>query len=131
MTDRPEWMRKGNEVVLFVRKARGDYNPRKATILSVAAKSFTVKHANQHLGEIRIRIDTLESKDQGSTWDRWYYAVTTVDSEKAAELFAVQRRERVEMNARNAARRWLDGAMSLEDLRKALDVLAAAQADQN
>lgn len=107
VTETPEWIDVGAEVVLLVDNRRRDDVPTfyRATVGKLAKQSFVVAFGrNGTVAEERIRFSDLCSKDFGGTWNHWRYRVLAPDSAEVAHLEALAARGRSREGARRAMR---------------------------
>jgi len=114
------WIKPGIEVVVLATGGRA--NPRRMKVGKVAAQSFTLDGLDE-----RIKLDRLESKRLGGTWNTWRYRVVKPDSVEALRAFECERVGRLNGLAHAAAKDWLIGGGS-DNPDKVDAVIAAFQA---
>lgn len=97
---KPDWLVPGAEVVLYS-TGSDRLHIRRDRVKKVAGQSFTVE--GEH--EPRFRISRMEASC-GSDWSSYWRRVVPLDSDKARELLAMARRQRLISNVDSAYEDW-------------------------
>lgn len=110
-----EWIQPGAPIAVYIDGRDGDRRLRMSKVKRVASKSFTVEDIKE-----RFRLDTLNTKTIGGTYDNWRYVAVHPDSDEAMQVSERDRRDR----AKTKVWRYLhNDADSLEQVDQAIQAL--------
>lgn len=89
------WIVAGAPIAVYVDGRDGCHRLRHTTVKSVATKSFLVEGIIE-----RFKLDTMETKDLGGTWNRWNYTAAHPSSDIVREVAERDQRDRLRASVR-------------------------------
>lgn len=97
----PSWVKVGAECVVYKYDHGNHRDPYRVTVSKVNAKSFKVEGYGDVEGEL-FKFSDGCSKEYGSRYSWWCYAVVPADDEFATKLFREQRIKRLDLKVYRA-----------------------------